>query len=185
MLFRSWEAWKHVALAPQRFTYLPLSLRDNISLGQGDTSDAALLAACEASGAADMLPELRSGLDTLLTSEWFGGHQLSGGQWQRVVLTRAFHRQAALLVMDEPTAALDARAEHHVFTGLRQLAKDRAILLITHRLANVAVADRIVVLDRGRLVQEGTYEQLTSEPGLFQTLWELEQRTGHEVKRPA
>ncbi|MFB7591957.1 ATP-binding cassette domain-containing protein [Streptomyces sp. NPDC056169] len=180
-----WEAWKHVALAPQRFTYLPLTLRDNVSLGQGDTSDAALMAACEASGAADMLPDLRSGLDTLLTSEWFGGHQLSGGQWQRVVLTRAFHRQAALLVMDEPTAALDARAEHHVFTGLRQLAKDRAILLITHRLANVAVADRIVVLDRGRLVQEGTYEQLTAEPGLFRTLWELEQRTGHEVNRPA
>ncbi|WP_411574893.1 ATP-binding cassette domain-containing protein [Streptomyces fradiae] len=180
-----WEAWKHVALAPQRFTYLPLTLRDNITLGQGDTGDAAVLAAWEASGAADMLPELRSGLDTLLTSEWFGGHQLSGGQWQRVVLTRAFHRQAALLVMDEPTAALDARAEHHVFTGLRQLAKDRAILLITHRLANVAIADRIVVLDRGRLVQEGTYEQLTGEPGLFRTLWELEQRTGHEVNHPA
>ncbi|MEU0283450.1 ABC transporter ATP-binding protein [Streptomyces sp. NPDC006195] len=173
-----WEAWKHVAVAPQRFTYLPLTLRDNVTLGQGDTSDAALMAACEASGAADMLPALRSGLDTLLTSEWFGGHQLSGGQWQRVILTRAFHRKASLLVMDEPTAALDARAEHHVFTGLRDLAKDRAILLITHRLANVAVADRIVVLDQGRLVQEGTYAQLTRDPGLFRTLWELEQRTG-------
>ncbi|QIS76288.1 ABC transporter ATP-binding protein [Streptomyces sp. DSM 40868] len=173
-----WEAWKHVALAPQRYTYLPLTLRDNITFGQGDSSDAAVLAACEASGAADMLPALRSGLDTLLTSEWFGGQQLSGGQWQRVVLTRAFHRNAALLVMDEPTAALDARAEHHVFTGLRELAKDRAILLITHRLANVAVADRIVVLDQGRLVQEGTYAQLTRQPGLFRSLWELQQRTG-------
>ncbi|WP_236726500.1 ATP-binding cassette domain-containing protein [Streptomyces sp. NBRC 110465] len=173
-----WEAWKHVALAPQRYTYLPLTLRDNITFGQGDTGDAAVLAACEASGAADMLPALRSGLDTLLTSEWFGGQQLSGGQWQRVVLTRAFHRDAALLVMDEPTAALDARAEHHVFTGLRELAKDRAILLITHRLANVAVANRIVVLDQGHLVQEGTYAQLTREPGLFRSLWELQQRTG-------
>ncbi|MEU0743241.1 ABC transporter ATP-binding protein [Streptomyces sp. NPDC006134] len=175
-----WEAWKHVALAPQRYTYLPLTLRDNITLGQGDTGDAAVLAACEASGAADMLPGLRSGLDTLLTSEWFGGQQLSGGQWQRVVLTRAFHRQAALLVMDEPTAALDARAEHRVFTGLRNLAKDRAILLITHRLANVAVADRIVVLDQGRIVQEGTYAQLTREPGLFRSLWELQQHTGDQ-----
>jgi ATP-binding cassette subfamily B protein len=173
-----WEAWKHVALAPQRYTYLPLTLRDNITFGQGDRSDTAVLAACAASGAADMLPALRSGLDTLLTSEWFGGQQLSGGQWQRVVLTWAFHRDAALLVMDEPTAALDARAEHHVFTGLRELAKDRAILLITHRLANVAVADRIVVLDQGRLVQEGTYAQLTREPGLFRSLWELQRRTG-------
>jgi ATP-binding cassette subfamily B protein len=123
-----------------------------------------------------MLPGLRSGLNTLLTSEWFGGQQLSGGQWQRLVLTRAFHRQAALLVMDEPTAALDARAEHRIFAGLRELAKDRAILLITHRLTNVAVADRIVVLDEGRIVQEGTYAQLTQEPGLFRTLWELQRR---------
>ncbi|MEU9851297.1 ABC transporter ATP-binding protein [Streptomyces sp. NPDC047985] len=179
-----WEAWKHVGLAPQKYTYLPLSMRDNITFGQGDTSDAAVLAACEASGAADMLPALRSGLDTLLTSEWFGGQQLSGGQWQRVVLTRAFHRQASLLVMDEPTAALDARAEHRIFTGLRDLAKDRAILLITHRLTNVCVADRIVVLDQGRIVQEGTYEELTRRPGgLFRSLWEL-QRAAETARRP-
>lgn len=179
-----WEAWKHVGLAPQKYTYLPLSMRDNITFGQGDTSDAAVLAACEASGAAEMLPALRSGLDTLLTSEWFGGQQLSGGQWQRIVLTRAFHRQASLLVMDEPTAALDARAEHRVFTGLRELAKDRAVLLITHRLTNVSVADRIVVLDRGRIVQEGTYDELTRRPGgLFRSLWEL-QRAAETGRRP-
>ncbi|MET9126474.1 ABC transporter ATP-binding protein [Streptomyces sp. NPDC004528] len=171
-----WRSWEHVALVPQKFTYLPLTMRDNITFGQGNTSDAALLAACEASGAVEILPTLRSGLNTLLTSEWFGGQQLSGGQWQRLVLTRAFHRQAALLVMDEPTAALDARAEHRIFSGLRELAKDRAVLLITHRLTNVAVADRIVVLDQGRIVQEGTYAQLTQEPGLFQTLWELQRR---------
>ncbi|MEU6639775.1 NUDIX domain-containing protein [Streptomyces rochei] len=171
-----WRAWEHVALVPQKFTYLPLTMRDNITFGQGDTSDAALLAACEASGAAEMLPKLRSGLNTLLTSKWFGGQQLSGGQWQRLVLTRAFHRRAALLVMDEPTAALDARAEHRIFAGLRELAKDRAVLLITHRLTNVAVADRIVVLDQGRIVQEGTYAQLTRQPGLFRSLWELQRR---------
>ncbi|QEU69439.1 ABC transporter ATP-binding protein [Streptomyces galilaeus] len=176
-----WEAWKHVALVPQKFTYLPLTMRDNITFGQGDTSDAALLAACEASGAAEMLPNLRSGLNTLLTSEWFGGQQLSGGQWQRLVLTRAFHRQAALLVMDEPTAALDARAEHRILSGLRELAKDRAVLLITHRLTNVAIADRIVVLDEGRIVQEGTYAQLTQEPGLFKSLWDLQRRMSGEI----
>ncbi|GAA2264420.1 hypothetical protein GCM10010402_20220 [Actinomadura luteofluorescens] len=137
---------------PQKFTYLPLTMRDNITFGQGDTSEAALLAACEASGAAEMLPGLRSSLNTLLTREWFGGQQLSGGQWQRLVLNRAFHRQAALLVMDEPTAALDARAEHRIFAGLREPAKDRAILLIMRRLTNVAVADRIVVLKQSRQV---------------------------------
>ncbi|MFE7485018.1 ATP-binding cassette domain-containing protein [Streptomyces sp. NPDC057552] len=173
-----WEAWKSVVLVPQSYTHLPLTMRDNITFGQGDTSDAAVLSACEASGAGDILPQLRSGLDTLLTAEWFGGQQLSGGQWQRIVLTRAFHRPADLLVMDEPTAALDARAEHRIFSGLRQLAKDRAIVLITHRLANVSVADRIVVLSQGRVVQEGTYQQLTQAPGPFRTWWELQQRTG-------
>lgn len=83
--------------------------------------------------------------------------------------------------MDEPTAALDARAEHRIFTGLRDLAKDRAILLITHRLANVAIADKIIVLDQGRIVQEGSYEDLTREPGLFRSLWELQQRTTGEA----
>ncbi|MGW5134179.1 ATP-binding cassette domain-containing protein [Streptomyces sp. NPDC004135] len=153
-----------------------LTMRDNITFGRGDTSDAALLAACEASGTAEMLQDLRSSLNTLLTSEWFDGQPLSGGQWQRLVLTRAFHLQAALLVIDEPTAALDARAEHRIFVGLRELAKGRAILLITHRLTNVAIGDRIMVLNEGRTVQEGTYAQLTREPGLFRTLWELQRQ---------
>lgn len=74
-----------------------------------------------------------------------------------------------------------ARAEHRIFTGLRELAKDRAVLLITHRLANVAVADRIIVLDQGQIMQEGTYVQLTPEPGLFRSLWELQRRTGGEA----
>jgi ATP-binding cassette subfamily B protein len=176
-----WKAWQHVALVPQKYTYLPLSLRDNVTFGQGDMSDAAVLAACEASGAADMLPGLRSGLDTLLTSEWFGGQQLSGGQWQRVVLTRAFHRQAGLLVMDEPTAALDAKAEHRIFSGLRDLAKDRAVLLITHRLANVAVADRIVVLDQGEIVQEGTYSELSQQSGPFQRMLAYQITAGQDT----
>jgi ATP-binding cassette subfamily B protein len=79
---------------------------------------------------------LRSGLNTLLAKEWWGGQELSGGQWQRIALARAFHRPAGLLVMDEPIAALDPRAEHRIFTGLRRLAADRAVVLVTHRLTN-------------------------------------------------
>lgn len=79
-------------------------------------------------------------------------------------------------MLDEPTAALDARAEHRVFSGLRGLARDRAVLPITHRLANVAVADRIVVLNRGRIEQEGDFDRLSTEPGLFRDLWQLQQR---------
>ena len=126
--------------------------------------------ACEAAGADEVIDKLGAGLDTLLAREWLNGEELSGGQWQRIALGRAFFREAGLLVLDEPTANLDPRAEYRIFQRLRDLARDRVVLLVTHRITNVAVADRIVVLDEGRIVQEGTYPQLAQQPGLFQQL---------------
>ncbi|MGW0673370.1 ATP-binding cassette domain-containing protein, partial [Streptomyces sp. NPDC002746] len=113
---------------------------------------------------------LGAGLDTLLAREWLNGEELSGGQWQRIALARAFFREAGLLVLDEPTANLDPRAEYRIFQRLRDLARDRVVLLVTHRITNVAVADRIVVLDGGRVVQEGTYKVLAEQDGLFKQL---------------
>ncbi|MGW0672596.1 ATP-binding cassette domain-containing protein, partial [Streptomyces sp. NPDC002746] len=113
---------------------------------------------------------LGAGLDTLLAREWLNGEELSGGQWQRIALARAFFREAGLLVLDEPTANLDPRAEYRIFQRLRDLARDRVVLLVTHRITNVAVADRIVVLDGGRVVQEGTYKALAEQDGLFKQL---------------
>jgi ATP-binding cassette subfamily B protein len=104
-----------------------------------------VLAAAHAAGADEIIDDLRSGLNTLLAKEWWGGQELSGGQWQRIALARAFHRPAGLLVLDEPTAALDPRAEHRIFTGLRRLAADRAVVLVTHRLTNTnSLGDRPV-----------------------------------------
>ncbi|WP_435127671.1 ATP-binding cassette domain-containing protein [Actinacidiphila sp. bgisy144] len=196
-------AWHRVAMVPQDYAQWPLTARENITLGQPVTArtagpgdpgpdpspnpnpdtapdpDAAVHTAARASGADDVVAALRSGLDTLLAREWWGGQELSGGQWQRVALARAFHREAGLLVLDEPTAALDPRAEHRIFTGLRALAADRAVVLVTHRLTNVAVADKVAVLDRGRIVQYGTFAELRDAPGLFHDLWTLQnERTG-------
>jgi ATP-binding cassette, subfamily B, bacterial len=168
-------AWSRVAMVPQDYARWPLSARQNVTLGQSrPEGDAAVWAACRASGADEVVESLRSGLRTLLAREWLGGAELSGGQWQRVALARAFHRPAGLLVMDEPTAALDARAEHRIFTGLRTLAAERAVVLVTHRLTNVAMADRIVVLDHGRIIQQGTFAELVAADGLFRELWELQ-----------
>ncbi|CDR11017.1 ABC transporter ATP-binding protein [Streptomyces iranensis] len=170
--------WRHTAVVPQDYAHWPLSARDNITLGQPHGGDERVREAAVHSGAHEVVDGLRSGLDTLLARQWWGGVELSGGQWQRIALARAFHRPAGLLVMDEPTSALDARAEHRIFAGLRRMAEDRAVVLVTHRLANVAVADRIVVLERGRVIQQGTFAELTGCPGLFRELWELQNDRG-------
>ncbi|MFD9415340.1 ABC transporter ATP-binding protein [Streptomyces goshikiensis] len=168
-------AWKHVSLVPQDFSCWPMTARDNITLGQPHSDDEKdIWEAAGAAGADEVVRELRSGMSTLLAREWLNGAELSGGQWQRVALARAFYRPAALLVLDEPTSALDPRAEHRIFANLRRAARDRAVVLVTHRLANVAVADRVVVLDHGRVVQEGTFEELSKTPGLFRELLELQ-----------
>ncbi|MEU1628794.1 ABC transporter ATP-binding protein [Streptomyces sp. NPDC020096] len=179
-------AWERVAVVPQEYARWPLSARQNITLGQpASCGDAAVWEACEASGAHEVVSGLRYGLRTLLAREWLGGEELSGGQWQRIALARAFHRPAGLLVMDEPTAALDARAEHRVFSGLRDIAANRAVVLVTHRLTNVTIADRIVVLDHGRVIQQGTFAELVAVPGLFQDLWSLQNDRGLPTPRRA
>ncbi|WP_433216705.1 ATP-binding cassette domain-containing protein [Microtetraspora malaysiensis] len=168
--------WKRCAVVPQEFARWPMTARENIHLGQPRPEvDDAVRRAAAASGADTVISVLRSGLDTLLAREWWGGQALSSGQWQRIAGARAIHRNAGLLVMDEPTSDLDARAEHRIFSGLRQLARDRAIVLVTHNLANTIVADRIVVMESGRVTAEGTFGELTSHPGLFRDLWLLQQ----------
>lgn len=163
--------WQQVALVPQDYARWPLTARENITLGQPSArGDTAVHDACGAAGADEVVARLGSGLDTLLAREWLNGEELSGGQWQRIALARAFFRPAGLLVLDEPTANLDPRAEHRLFQRLRGLARERVVLLVTHRITNLAVADRIVVLDEGRVVQDGTYPELAARPGLFQEL---------------
>ncbi|MFF1379459.1 ABC transporter ATP-binding protein [Streptomyces sp. NPDC058308] len=165
------ELWQQVALVPQEYARWPLTVRENVTQGQPTArGDAAVREACKAADADEVVDRLGSGLDTLLAREWLSGEELSGGQWQRIALARAFFREAGLLVLDEPTANLDPRAEYRVFRRLRDLARDRVVLLVTHRITNVAVADRIVVLDEGRIVQKGTYQELAQQQGMFQQL---------------
>ncbi|MGK5628757.1 ABC transporter ATP-binding protein [Streptomyces sp. URMC 123] len=170
------RVWSHVGLVPQFFANWPMAARENITLGQprshGDTD---VWRAADAAGLPEVIDALPDGLDTLLARTIWGGHELSGGQWQRFACARALYREPPVLVLDEPTSDLDARAEHKIFQALRRIAPDRITVVVTHQLDNTRMADRIVVLRHGRIVEEGTFDELTKAGGLFQELYALSQ----------
>ena len=121
-----------------------------------------------------MITKLPSGYDTLLGPEFLGGVDLSVGQWQRMALARAFFRNAPFVILDEPTASLDARAEHELFERIRSLLEDRTVLLISHRFSSVRTADRIYVLHEGRVVEDGTHQDLMARNGRYAEMFRLQ-----------
>ncbi|MEH1127545.1 ABC transporter ATP-binding protein [Micromonospora sp. CPCC 206061] len=165
-----------VAVVMQEPTRWPLSARDNISIGRYErpAEQSTVEAAAERGDAHEFIVELTRGYDTLLSRHFTDGADLSGGQWQRLAVSRAFYRDAALLICDEPTANLDPRAEHRVYRRLRELAAGRTVVLITHRLASVREADRIYVLDHGALIEEGSHDELMARDGTYASLFTLQ-----------
>ncbi|WP_245667534.1 ABC transporter ATP-binding protein [Actinomadura macra] len=185
------DVWQRVAVIAQEYTHWPMTARQNITMGRGPGTgvgggahtatgagsgdeDPAVLAAARASGADEVVADLARGYDTLLDRRFQGGAELSGGQWQRLAVARGFYRDAPLLICDEPTAALDARAEHLLFERIRTHADGRTVLLITHRLASVRYADRIHVLKHGRVIEEGDHDTLMAHGGLYAELYSLQ-----------
>ncbi|MGW0033113.1 ABC transporter ATP-binding protein [Streptomyces sp. NPDC003314] len=169
--------WAKLAMLPQDIARWPVSARENITLGQGD-DDQAVLEAARLAGADAVIEQLADGLDTNLAPSQWGGRDLSGGQWQRLAGARAFFRKdAPVLICDEPTSALDPRAEEAMYERIRALGAGRTVILITHRLGSTRSADRIVVLDRGRLIEEGTHETLLGLDGEYAAMWRTQAQT--------
>jgi ATP-binding cassette subfamily B protein len=167
---------KNIGVIFQDFVRYDFVLRENIGVSQIDAldDDVRLREAARRSLADSVAGRLEKGFDQMLGRRFDGGVELSGGEWQKVALGRAYMRDAQVLILDEPTAALDARAEYEVFLRFAELTKGRMAVLISHRFSTVRMADRILVLKAGELVDHGTHEELIARQGLYAELFTLQ-----------
>ncbi|WP_245712919.1 ABC transporter ATP-binding protein [Micromonospora nigra] len=186
--YAEWDADRlrdRIAVVTQEYHKWPFTAATNIAIGdvEAEARQDRIEAAAARAAAHDTIVELPYGYETLLDRTFAKGQDLSGGQWQRITAARGFLRDAELLIMDEPSSALDPRAEDALFQSIRDRQGRLTTILITHRLANVRHADRIFVLDRGALVESGSHDELMAAGGRYAELFTL-QAAGYDVAPP-
>ena len=167
---------KKIGVIFQDFVKYQLTAKENIGFGQIDRLDdqERLRSSAERGGADEVLAELPEGMETML-GRWFNkGHELSGGQWQKIALSRAFMRDGEVLVLDEPTAALDAEREYEIFQRFHDLTAGKIAVLISHRFSTVRMADRIVVIEDGQIAELGSHAELLARGGTYARLFEMQ-----------
>jgi ATP-binding cassette subfamily B protein len=167
---------REIGVIFQDFMRYDLPARENIGVGRIDQvyDDVGLLEAARKSGADEVLAKLPGGLDQILGRRFEGGVDLSGGEWQKFALARAYLRDSQVLILDEPTSSLDAAAEYEVFERFAELTRARTALFISHRLSTVRMADRIVVIDGGNVGEQGTHQELIDRGGQYARLFEMQ-----------
>jgi ATP-binding cassette subfamily B protein len=170
------ELRNHVGVIFQDFVRYHFSAAENIAVGRIDARDdrARIERAARQSLADEVIQRLPDGYDQLVGKRFRKGVDLSGGEWQKIAIARAYMREADVLILDEPTAALDARSEFEVFQRFKELSAGRTAVLISHRFSTVRMADRILVLDGGRIEEAGTHDELLAAGGHYAELFELQ-----------
>ena len=170
----SWR--RQIAVVYQDFAQFALTFHQNIAVGAyaAGNGEGRIEQAAQWAGADEIAAKLPHGYATELTRQFAGGVELSGGEWQKVALARGFVRDAALVILDEPTAALDAEAEYRLFEQFRELVQGKTALIISHRFSTVRMADHIVVLDEGRVIESGSHAALVAQGGRYATLYEMQ-----------
>jgi ATP-binding cassette subfamily B protein len=177
---------RRVSVVFQDFLQYPLSALDNIWLGDISRKPelAGIREAARASGVDKVVEKLPRGYDTILGNEYTGGHELSGGEWQKIAVARAFFREAALAILDEPTSALDPRAEAELFRKFRTLIEGKSAVLISHRFSTVQMADYIYVLDEGAIIEQGTHQELLRLDGTYAQLYHVQAERFLQTREP-
>lgn len=173
------KALRHeISIIFQDYAHYHLTARENIWLGNTDIppDDKRVVAAARRSGADSVISTLPHGYETILGKRFADGEELSIGEWQKVALARAFMRDAQIIVLDEPTSSMDARAEYEVFQNFHQLVSGRTAVLISHRFSTVRMADRIYVLQHGNIIEGGTHDELVAAGGTYARLFEMQAR---------
>lgn len=167
---------QRIAVVHQDFAQFSLTFRENIAVGAyaAGGGDGRVEQAARWAGADEIAAKLSNGYDTPLTRKFEGGVELSGGEWQKVALARGFVRDAVLVILDEPTAALDAEAEYRLFEQFRELVGGKTALLISHRFSTVRMADHIIVLEEGQAIEAGSHDELVAQGGRYATLYEMQ-----------
>ena len=170
------DLWREIGVIFQDFMRYDLTVTENIAMGRIEERENIfrIRSAAQKSLAEQVIRKLPKGYEQLLGTRFDGGTDLSGGEWQKLALARAYLREAQVLILDEPTASLDARSEHEVFERFAELTRGRMAMLISHRFSTVRMADRIFVLQDGRIAEEGPHDQLMQKGGHYAEMFELQ-----------
>jgi len=167
------EYRKHFSVVFQDFMLYNLTAGENIRMGNIDEKnpESRIKASAETTGINDLIDNLQNGYETVIGNLFDDSRELSWGEWQKIALARALFRDAPVLILDEPSSALDADTEYEIFSRFREIVKGRTSILISHRFTNVSLADRIIVLNKGEVAETGTHDELMEKGGIYYTMF--------------